>query len=100
MEWGDVGTGVAVSRPDGGSAFPSHGIEECAGYNGPERFQVSQGGMSLRDWFAGQALACFTSTEMWCALRDDAKARSMEPHDLIARGAYEIADAMLKARGQ
>lgn len=40
-------------------------------------------GMSLRDWFAGQALPTL--------------GRLSSPNDL-ARNAYKIADAMLKAR--
>lgn len=59
---------------DGGPAFPvvaSNGLGHVAD------------GMSLRDWFAGQAL--ITISERWRAV--DA-----------ARMSYEYADAMLEAR--
>lgn len=64
------------ARKDGGPAFP------VAGPYGPfER------GMSLRDYFAGEALAhiLVNDSHAW-------KARE------IARGAYDLADAMLAAR--
>jgi hypothetical protein len=59
---------------DGGPAFPRHG------YN-------SNDGMTLRDWFAGQALAGLASYVTKGATFDD-----------IAKDAYAIADAMLRAR--
>jgi hypothetical protein len=55
--------------------------------NSPPAFPVQDGfyaaGMSLRDWFAGQALA--TLQPHW-----DAKP--------LAKAAYEVADAMLAER--
>ena len=47
---------------EGGTAFPCHGI------NG----QVFQYGMTLRDWFAGQALAghCFKLANAMIAERE------------------------------
>jgi hypothetical protein len=59
---------------DGGPAFPRHG------YN-------SNDGMTLRDWFAGQAMAGLASYVTKGATFDD-----------IAKDAYAIADAMLAAR--
>lgn len=59
---------------DGGEAFPHNP------YEGP------CGGMSLRDWFAGQALA--GTTQKFTPIATG----------LIAQQAYKIADAMLKAR--
>jgi hypothetical protein len=43
-------------------------------------------GMSLRDWFAGQAIAGMMSKEPWFSAENCAKA------------AYHVADAMLEAR--
>jgi len=47
------------------------------------------GGMSLRDWFAGQALA-WAGHDNWT---------SSDPR-LLAERAYQMADAMLAARGK
>ena len=73
----------------GGSAFPH-----------PEVARVQDGrcvvadadtGMSLRDWFAGQALVG------WIASTRDPEASEWDG-TWWARKAYETADAMLKAR--
>ena len=61
---------------DGGPAFPS--TEDG-------KTTALREGMSLRDWFAGQALA------------DSASLGNTSPAD-IAKMAYEIADAMLDER--
>ena len=62
---------------NGGPAFPT-----VAGQI------VYSHGMTLRDWFAGQALA-WAGHDGWLA-RD---------HENIAKRAYRMADAMLAARG-
>ena len=54
--------------------------------------------MSLRDWFAGQALGLFGSTETLVAIREQAKASHSEESLLLARAAYDVADAMLAER--
>ena len=66
-----------TDRHDGGPAFPSDGWA---------RLTVE---MSLRDWFAGQALAGLASTD------DNAAAPVF-----IAGEAYIIAEAMLVARSE
>ena len=58
---------------DGGPAFPNNDAHGCA-YTG----------MTLRDWFAGQALAAS------CPIGYPVKG--------IAKRAYEAADAMIAAR--
>lgn len=63
---------------DGGSAFPVYGEVECIG-------------MSLRDWFAGQALAGV----MGLTAIDGS---SMGTLNLFARVAYKLADEMLEVR--
>lgn len=67
---------------DGGPAFPHPGFND--GYNQPMLPVV---GMSLRDWFAGQAMAALIGTDF-----DD-----MVPCN-VSWQAWEYADAMLAAR--
>jgi hypothetical protein len=47
-------------------------------------------GMTLRDWFAGQAMPVVTAL----------LGRDVGTADMLARDAYTIADAMLAARAQ
>jgi hypothetical protein len=65
---------------DGGSAFPV----EIPAYNGHPATYVD--GMTLRDWFAGQALR---------AKYGDGSAMTPEA---AADMAYQLADAMIEAR--
>lgn len=63
-----------MSKPDdGGAAFPLVAGDQA------------QVGMSLRDWFAGQALVGLVSDEVTAS---------------AARSAYEYADAMLTERAK
>lgn len=65
----------------GGPAFPNH----------PDMPVGSPGeGMSLRDYFAAKAMQGYLTQEN----ADDIA------YNIIAECAYEMADAMLKARGQ
>lgn len=68
-------------RDDGDVAFPVPGTE----YN--ERYP----GMSLRDYFAAKAMAAL--------VKDACENDGREPIDIAAE-AYELANAMLKARNQ
>jgi hypothetical protein len=78
---------MSEEAKNGGPAFPVHG-----GYSGDDpRNQILGGGMSLRDWFAGQALAGL------CAhygTPDGAEVGA------IPSRAYVLADVMLSARQQ
>lgn len=67
-----------MSAKDGGPAFPV-----------AEEFMAGGKGMSLRDYFAGQALVglCASDTE-----------DSFIPNEKKGRMAYQLADEMLKAR--
>ena len=67
-----------MNTNDGGPAFPRYGTDYC------ER----QSGMTLRDWFAGKALAAIPHIGCGCDLRVEE----------VALAAYQLADAMLKAR--
>lgn len=73
---------MSDSIDDGGPAFP------IVGGGGDSRLYEDYG-MSLRDWFAGQALSG------WIASFNDEQ--SPIPH-ASASLAYELADAMIAAR--
>lgn len=79
-------------RHDGGTAFPSerrHTVDQDGRWI--DRW-IPEGGMSLRDYFAGQALTLGGEFFHLIDQRDE----SQSAH--VAAIAYEIADAMLKAR--
>ena len=69
-----------ISKNDGWPAFPTAGW--CDGSKTPL-------GMSIRDWFAGQALVGLLASHT-----------KNLPYVAFAAQAYGIADAMLKAREQ
>jgi hypothetical protein len=78
---------MKTSINDGGPAFPrpvSHSDE------GGTHFGFT--GMTLRDYFAGQALAGI------CAPLYDDESPTIWKHREFAKGAYMFADAMLAAR--
>lgn len=69
---------------DGGPAFAAHS----------EWSSLNQNGMSLRDWFAGQALASIP-LRAW----DEVRANGDKTYvQLWSECAYSIADAMLAER--
>ena len=71
-----------MTRNNGGPAFPrtvQHNNWQLEGKDG----------MSLRDWFAGQALAGITANQSYTERADN----------FMARWAYGLADAMLLERG-
>lgn len=82
-----------MSQPidDGGPAFPQDStVQVVYGPNGDaagHRVVDAKPGMSLRDWFAGQALTGMLADPY-----------SGGDEHTIARGAYMQADAMLAAR--
>lgn len=75
---------MAWKKKNGGNAFPS-------------KFQRDEEGMSLRDYFATQALASFMGWSL-----DQPKSKEIKTGDDAARHyaevAYKIADAMLAER--
>jgi hypothetical protein len=69
------------TRKDGGPAFPA--------YQGKWELDDPRG-MSLRDWFAGQALAGYCAVEKgWD-----------QPPEEVARAAFATADAMIAERSK
>jgi hypothetical protein len=81
-----IAVGDDDTQQDGGPAFP------CTVW-GPRGFKLGESmGMTLRDWFAGQALAGVCANHAW----GDNFSTSDAEHN--ARAAYVCADAMIKAR--
>jgi len=74
-------------RKDGGPAFPA--IEADIGGNG-QFYYFSVGGMTLRDWFAGQALIGWFDFH--------AGESDTDADQNVAARCYRLADVMLKAR--
>ncbi len=71
---------------DGGLAFPRNGSVYLS--SGDEVMFQNYEGMSLRDWFAGQALAGILANTDWTS----------NSHREASEFAYLQADAMLEAR--
>lgn len=90
---------VASKLTDGGPAFPGRSNQpvrysgmdgKISGYTTME--PINMPGMSLRDWFAGQALAGLLAQSNGSATGSHKEAG--------ARWAYEMADAMLAERSK
>lgn len=76
-----------TTKDDGGPAFPN--VPDGAG----DKWADWDKGMTLRDYFAAKAMAALMVTPMsdWPS--------DTESGEYITRTAYELADAMLAARG-
>jgi hypothetical protein len=74
------------NKPTGGPAFPRSGVKD--GYG---KVVGDESGMTLRDWFAGQALAGFCSGH-------DANGSWTWDAKEAAISAYAMADAMMESR--
>ncbi len=90
-----------TEKDDGGPAFPRPDVTWPAGH---EHGTQGQSGMSLRDWFAGQAMngiiaSCGDGAES-CAIKKAAELTESSFTATVAKMSYEYADAMLKAREQ
>ncbi len=77
-------------KPDGGPAFPQPATSEGHATNTLE-------GMSLRDWFAGRALAIHANVWSDPEVAHDV---GVTVAQMVARRAYAYADAMLAERSQ
>lgn len=100
-----------MSKNNGGPAFPTrlanHGFETIEGYEGEE---IASGmcsiypGMTLRDYFAAQALqAIIAKAPFGDSLHGSAEqVRAAHVRLMQSRAAlaYDYADAMLKSRGE
>lgn len=76
-----------MKNKTGGRAFPCDSIVERDEVGHLHGFQVSSGGMTLRDYFAAKAMQGIISSECNYGAFSD-----------LASDAYSIADAMLRAR--
>lgn len=91
---------------DGGPAFPTFAIQFHQGPHGTSYTSAvkDKDGMSLRDWFAGQA-ACALGSALNTIEGSRLLIKASSEHDalpaeLIAVTAYQIADAMLAERSR
>lgn len=86
------------TKPDGGPAYPQVPIRTDDGMVVTIGAYVSGfDDMSLRDWFAGQALVGILSNDsLLYRIRSESIMATV--HDAAADFALEVADAMLKAR--
>lgn len=85
-------TAESAERQDGGQAFPA--TETHPSWDYP----VHHTGMTLRDWFASQALSNLPVDMFEAAMNADvpvAQARAG-----IAKACYQLADAMLAERAR
>lgn len=72
---------------NGGHAFP-HSLQDL--------YEPNTAGMTLRDYFAAKAMQSYVSRDSWIPAELE---KTKESYDqLLARYAYEMADAMLRAR--
>lgn len=78
----------------GGPAFPKAGLDPWG------RSMEEAKGMTLRDYFAAKAMATMLTTYNVPDVFDDDTWSKGEPTmpEMIAKDAYTMADAMLKAR--
>jgi hypothetical protein len=89
----------APTNNDGGPAFPGEAGEDGHGFykkqfgpNGEQNWLALNQGMSLRDWFAGQALNGYLAS--W---KDEVPSEFFKP-EYVANTCYGFADAMIAAR--
>ena len=77
---------------DGGAAFPSNNVYRAGATHEAEDYITARyAGMTLRDWFAGQALA-----QGWMCLKDN----DAVDYKWNAIHAYRMADAMIAERSK
>ena len=80
---------------DGGPAFPTPDV-----YHPNGQVQYGSNGMTLRDWFAGQALvALLGNNETLVSLKGKKEQYALSFPEAMTKYCYQAADAMLKERG-
>lgn len=84
---------MSKQKDDGGPAFPM-GIAHHDGVSVTTDEQTDKTGMTLRDWFAGQALNAVNPEDLYFGTVE----KSHNPWPNVAENCYKAADAMLAAR--
>lgn len=84
-----------ATRDDGGPAFPVAVTDDDGAFVGH-----GAPGMSLHDWFAGQALPLIGTLVGLKALNEVAASRGMQVGAVAAIMAYDVADAMMAERSK
>jgi hypothetical protein len=88
-----------MSVKDGGPAFPVETYGDGRGMQtGPDSGWET--GMTLRDYFAAQALSAIISGSAFPTIHGLADEAGVDSGEYMADAAYEYADAMLKARAK
>lgn len=82
------------ARDDGGPAFSQVSTDHLWGINRDQIDVRSRGGMSLRDYFAAEAMNALAQRLIPPKTREELP----EVHAAFAEIAYSLADAMLEAR--
>ena len=79
------------SKKNGGYAFPRAAVSDFK--------NINDGGMTLRDWFAGQALAGMMASDKCAEFQKHLYSDRLDVgRGVFARACYDHADAMLAAR--
>lgn len=76
---------------DGGSAFPDPGRAQSA----KQREVLTETGMSLRDYFAAEAMKCFCIPQN---VKLFGEVATEQFDEMVAERAYQVADAMIKEK--
>ena len=96
-------------KDDGGAAFPYGGTEldhvEVNPDGSPRPIFRAVSGMSLRDWFAGQALSGFANQlklfeALSISLYEAGSSDNVNALECMASEAYRLADMMLSERNK
>ncbi|EML1865408.1 hypothetical protein ELP80_05340 [Shigella sonnei] len=83
-----------MSNKTGGRAFPCDSIVERDEVGHLHGFEVSSGGMTLRDYFAAKALSGWLASYPESCTHPIVAGNA----DEVAKHSYMLADAMLRAR--
>lgn len=90
-----------IDREDGGAAFPHIGKAYAGEYLGQVSYKdAPMPGMTLRDYFAGQALEGICSNPDITTKSQKAGLNTEECRLAYSEAAYKTADAMLAARSK